>query len=179
MPKGIFDRSGKWAEAQAKRKKQFCLRGHDTAVVGRASDGTCTKCHNIRVAEYQLKYPEKLLARKRKFRGVHREKLRTDAYLRYHADMGKGREANYKRRGILDKDGTPFTWADRQKLLEKQENRCAMCGNHESELKSGLHVDHCHKTMIVRGLLCNACNVHLGGYENCKDRAEKYLREAI
>jgi hypothetical protein len=40
-------------------------------------------------------------------------------------------------------------------LIEKQNNKCALC-NKIPEV-----VDHCHKDGIVRGLLCNSCNVNL------------------
>lgn len=47
-----------------------------------------------------------------------------------------------------------------QMLLDKQEGCCAGCGIHHADGK--LLVDHDHKTMRVRGLLCNDCNLVLG-----------------
>lgn len=38
-----------------------------------------------------------------------------------------------------------------------------------------LSVDHCHKTLKFRGLLCRACNYRLGWYENKKDGILKYM----
>ena len=38
-----------------------------------------------------------------------------------------------------------------------------------------LTVDHCHKTLKFRGLLCRACNYRLGWYENKKQGIEKYM----
>ena len=67
-------------------------------------------------------------------------------------------------------------------LLEKQGNRCPICerlaascalpgpGKHY-----GLVVDHCHKTNIVRGLLCHRCNTLLG---TAKDRPD-ILKRAL
>jgi hypothetical protein len=49
---------------------------------------------------------------------------------------------------------------DYQKILDNQKGRCAGCDVHHSERK--LLVDHDHKTMRVRGLLCNDCNLTLG-----------------
>ena len=57
-------------------------------------------------------------------------------------------------------------------LYEKQDGKCAICGN-VSTTERGLHVDHCHKTGVVRGLLCHGCNVTLG---NMKDDPEILLK---
>jgi hypothetical protein len=46
-----------------------------------------------------------------------------------------------------------------QDILKKQNNCCAICSN---PFKSKPHVDHCHKTDKVRGLLCGPCNMSLG-----------------
>lgn len=45
------------------------------------------------------------------------------------------------------------------KPLEEQKGCCAICGKHQSKLKSKLHVDHCHVTGKVRQLLCKTCNI--------------------
>lgn len=45
--------------------------------------------------------------------------------------------------------------------LEKQGNRCAICGESPKE-GSKLHTDHWHLNRLFRGLLCNPCNLMLG-----------------
>lgn len=47
-------------------------------------------------------------------------------------------------------------------LYDSQNGCCAICGKHQVELVKALAVDHCHKTNIVRGLLCSRCNLFLG-----------------
>lgn len=51
-------------------------------------------------------------------------------------------------------------------ILKKQNKVCAACFKPESVVFKGkikaLAVDHCHITNVVRGLLCNRCNVALG-----------------
>ncbi len=47
------------------------------------------------------------------------------------------------------------------KMAENQNNRCAICGNKNITNRS-LVVDHDHKTGLVRGLLCDRCNVGIG-----------------
>lgn len=49
------------------------------------------------------------------------------------------------------------------KMFIIQNHACAICKtpfNDENDKKE--HIDHCHKTGIVRGLLCHACNKILG-----------------
>lgn len=47
----------------------------------------------------------------------------------------------------------------RNKLIASQQGNCAICGD---KLGDALHVDHCHKTKVVRGMLCFKCNNGLG-----------------
>lgn len=47
-------------------------------------------------------------------------------------------------------------------IFTKQNGMCRICGIHQSQLPKSLHVDHCHKTNKVRGLLCKKCNSLLG-----------------
>ena len=51
-----------------------------------------------------------------------------------------------------------ITIEDFMALAEKQDHRCACCGN----IDQNLMVDHNHDTDQVRGLLCNNCNSMLG-----------------
>lgn len=52
--------------------------------------------------------------------------------------------------------------AEVEALLKKQKNRCAICRCKEPGGQGRWHVDHCHKTKKVRGLLCFVCNMMLG-----------------
>lgn len=67
-------------------------------------------------------------------------------------------------------------------LLTEQEGRCALCGEEFSSLnnKRKIHVDHCHVTGRLRGLLCFSCNVGLGNFKDSKMRlllAIRYLQK--
>lgn len=68
---------------------------------------------------------------------------------------------------------------DYNDLYDKQEGKCAICkGNEKNVSKYNLSVDHCHKTGRVRGLLCDACNLGLGKFNDSYellDSAMKYL----
>lgn len=67
---------------------------------------------------------------------------------------------------------------DFDKLLEIQNNRCAIC---ESELlleKNHTVIDHCHETNRIRGILCRNCNTGLGVFRDSNANlanAAKYL----
>lgn len=47
-------------------------------------------------------------------------------------------------------------------LLEDANFSCMICKLHENEHNSALHVDHDHKSLGVRGILCTNCNTGLG-----------------
>lgn len=57
-------------------------------------------------------------------------------------------------------------------MLKEQNNRCKICSE---TFTSTAHVDHCHTTGKVRGLLCGNCNHGLGKF---KDNT-KLLQNAI
>lgn len=66
-------------------------------------------------------------------------------------------------------------------LVKKQNECCACCGKHQSELRVALNVDHCHDTGKVRGLLCWDCNVgigKLGDTEEGLQMALDYIRRS-
>ena len=63
-------------------------------------------------------------------------------------------------------------------MLFKQQNKCAIC----RELLSTPHVDHCHTTGKVRGLLCINCNHGIGKFKDNIDmlqHAINYLKQSI
>lgn len=80
----------------------------------------------------------------------------------------KARERNY---GI--------THDDYLALMESQNSKCGICLNDFGEDSKNIHVDHCHKTGAVRGLLCNRCNLALGFLQDSPEslaRAIEYLK---
>lgn len=60
----------------------------------------------------------------------------------------------------------------RNQLLKDQEYKCAVCEKDlKEEANTNRHIDHCHKSKVVRGVLCATCNLVLGkieraGYSN-------------
>lgn len=73
-----------------------------------------------------------------------------------------------------------ITYAQYLDLLERQQHRCGICGRHLKGLSSKeVHIDHCHTTNVVRGVLCITCNSHLAAIEDVtwRERAETYLQQ--
>lgn len=137
-----------------------------------------TKYRNKK-AEY-AKTPEertKRTAYMRKWREENRERhnsLARDSHQRNkHKHIGKQRNCYLKRKFGL-------TSQEFERLLEKQKNCCAICEKHKSREGRTFHVDHCHKTGKVRGILCCNCNTILGFYETrlekLKDKILEYLK---
>lgn len=63
---------------------------------------------------------------------------------------------------------------DFQGMLLAQDFSCAICGTKEPKGKGNtLHVDHCHDTDLIRGLLCHHCNTSLGGFKDSPELLRK------
>lgn len=77
-----------------------------------------------------------------------------------------------------------ITVEDYDKMLADQGGICAICGGPprgSGGANGFFHVDHCHDTGAVRGLLCGPCNVGIGALgDDIKRvaRALEYLRRA-
>lgn len=73
-----------------------------------------------------------------------------------------------------------ITESDKRFLEQSQGNRCAICQTHFSELdQRRIHVDHCHSTGKIRGILCHCCNQVLAQAHDMPavlKAAAKYLR---
>ena len=50
-------------------------------------------------------------------------------------------------------------------LKASQKSSCAICQQRLDE-SFGTHVDHCHETKTVRGILCRKCNLGLGHFRD-------------
>jgi len=104
--------------------------------------------------EYRRKYPEKIREYKRK------------EYIK----SARNRHL-IKTYGICE--------SEYELLLKKQNGKCAICG--ATSNTKAFHVDHDHKTGLVRGLLCAICNLQVvqvvEKYPERIEQAIKYLKE--
>ena len=93
--------------------------------------------------------PEKVRARDRAWAHENAEKIKEKNAAVYKTS---GRKHHLKKYGL-----TPEQY---DLMLAQQKGGCASCGSPPGQ--RALHVDHCHDTNIVRGLLCLGCNTALG-----------------
>lgn len=60
-------------------------------------------------------------------------------------------------------------------MLENQNHSCKICGIQEP-MGYGWHVDHCHETNKVRGILCQKCNQGIGLFSDKVETLQKAIQ---
>lgn len=121
----------------------------------------CKACHKtLHITEFYISYEKKIK------RYAIRHKCKTC--------MNTGRSKEYHRDYQLKKRYN-IALKDYDKKLIEQNSCCAICKTPVSKLNGNLHVDHCHDTNKVRGLLCYTCNTGIGLFKDNLD----YLRGAL
>lgn len=140
---------------QEKEDSEFHIKKYKSGHVGlRAYCKTCSKAFRD---QYRKDFPK--------------DNERNKAYNKLNAQKIRGKK--------LVKYWPGITWVKAlelwQDLHNQQSGKCAICPR-----KTLLHVDHCHKSLEVRGLLCNKCNRGLGMMNddiNLLNGAIKYLQK--
>lgn len=86
----------------------------------------------------------------------------------YNREHRLGFLGRYRSAGLLKSFG--ITLDQYNEMLKAQAYGCAICARPERTTHRGrpraLAVDHCHKTGIVRGLLCNDCNTGIARFDD-------------
>lgn len=85
---------------------------------------------------------------------------------RRRAKRASGQSSAYspeKRRKWMLKSKYGLSVEQFEEMWDRQDGKCPSCGDAlVLGTKNGAHVDHCHSTGRVRGVLCGLCNVALG-----------------
>ncbi len=81
---------------------------------------------------------------------------------------------NRRRAGCKRKYGV--TLEQRDAMLAAQGYQCAACGDPLKGVGKNCHTDHCHKTKVVRGILCAGCNQALGNVKESIPRLGALIR---
>lgn len=107
-----------------------------------------------RKARYETNRDE-MRARAREFHQKHKDKR--NAYSKQHR---KDNPAHYKK---LDanhhyKKMYNMTTEDKERMIRNQQGRCVMCQEQLINKAYERHVDHCHDTGKIRGVVCHECN---------------------
>lgn len=114
--------------------------------------------------------------------------VRATAKARYDANVERyrayGRDWYYKNREKAIETSKRCALLKRYGLTVEQRDAlgtaCHICGAVELVTKKGrrykLHVDHCHETKKVRGLLCHHCNTGLGQFKHDVALMQKAIR---
>jgi RNA polymerase-binding transcription factor DksA len=122
--------------------------------------GQCKKCRSEIQSARAATDPERQRALSRDWyrrnRATRLPKVREQMKQKYRTDARFRHEANVRR--IARNYG--ITWEQVLAQLEAQGGTCASCGDPIS--LGAAHIDHCHESTAVRGLLCRACNLAAG-----------------
>lgn len=134
----------------------------------------CRSCYEKNLRKENPEFAKRQLLNNQKWRHTYSDKKRkSDANWRAKQD----KEYVRKRSRIKLLNSYGLTEDDFNKLLKKQDYKCFICRKKSNKT---LHIDHCHKSGLVRGLLCFRCNFGLTffdeNYENF-NRAYKYLKK--
>jgi hypothetical protein len=114
-------------------------------------DGLKHRCKECEALSHQVVYArdkERILERERVYR-ANNKRARKNTLLKYNFGL---------------------SLEQYEEMTTSQNGLCAICGS-----ASVLHVDHCHASLRVRGLLCFNCNTGLGKFNDSTER----LRTAI
>ena len=150
----------------------------------RAKGREYVRTHKKERAAYYVENKNSITAYQKKYRADHREKNK--GYMKVWLENNKDRKREMDRKyhaahveiirkrvkewsnrnphRAMDnwlKSKYGITLAQYNAMIESQKGVCKICGG-KGEIKRRLHVDHCHSTGKVGGLLCYYCNLMLG-----------------
>lgn len=122
--------------------------------------GVCRSCYEKQLRQSNPEFLESQRQNTKKWINANKEK-KIEADKSYRE---RNPQDSIRKRESMLKRVYGITLEDYNKLLAEQSGKCYIC-NREPYSNKPLHVDHCHKTGEVRGLLCARCNWYLGVIE--------------
>ena len=126
------------------------------------------KAEYARTAEQRAKRNAYMVAYKEKNRD------RTNELARESHERNKLKHVEYRRnKHLVQTYG--ITLEERDRLIALQHGRCLICAEEFASQRT-THIDHCHTTNTIRGVLCHRCNTKLGWYETYKATIHAYLK---
>lgn len=86
------------------------------------------------------------------------KKWRTENPEKYNATQRTHRKKNPEKHAVYQiRKNYKVSLIEAGKLLERKRNGCELCGS-----KNRPHIDHCHTSGRIRGILCSGCNLAIG-----------------
>ncbi len=124
----------------------------------------CSKCNGIKQqAEMSVSHPSIC------------KKCSTSATRAWAAANPKQWERSLRKSWLRKKYG--ISPEDFDRMLDVQRGVCALCGEGASDSRGFRpHVDHCHETGKVRGILCGPCNRGIGQFKDSIELLQKAIR---
>ena len=119
-------------DAKQKPQELFCFSKHSGK-----KDGLCDWCKKCASLESKKQY-QKNIEKRRK-------------WARDYQKTSRGQD-------FILKNKYGISLEQKNQMLEAQKGLCKIC----DKILINTYVDHCHKTKIVRGLLCQNCNAAIG-----------------
>jgi len=123
-----------------------------------ASEKRDTEREGERGAKYREEHREEIRRKKREYLSIPENREKNRIYAREYAK----KRPEMQRIRLLAKYGLDEAGYDI--LLHKQDGKCAICGKEHNGKHNVFAIDHCHKSNVVRSLLCKQCNVGLGNF---------------
>lgn len=132
----------------------------------------CKGCHSLAHRKWYGENRDTEIARVKRWQQENKERVNA-SQRRRRAERGDEYKRKEREGHLLRKYGIRLR--DFETLIFAQMGLCAICGRNE---RQRLHVDHDHRTGVVRGLLCGKCNKAIGLLEEeptILRSAENYL----
>lgn len=132
--------------------------------------GLCGACYDRELRKKNKGYAERQRANTLKWKEENPEKYQANRERQNARRRNRLKDPVYKQaqRGSRLKRKYNITLIDYEKMLNMQNSTCALCLRAPTPGKY-LHVDHCHSSGRVRGLLCHQCNWFLGTVDSDPD----------
>lgn len=138
------------------RKCGYCDRYQPVGDFASKNRNMCKSCYKQWHKEYYVRNKERKLNSATEYYKANKDRIR--AYRQNNRGRFLAYERQYNLRTLYGI--TPAQFGD---LLTIQGGRCPICGTDTPGGKNGTwHVDHCHTSGKIRGILCARCNLMLG-----------------
>lgn len=139
---------------------------------------------------HRLKDIEAYRKKKRDFARTPEERKKRVAYMCKWREKNRERHnelarQSHKRNGHKHRDRNMnyhlqrsfgITLDEKRAMVASQDGKCLICLEPFTSPRA-THVDHCHSTKRVRGILCHRCNTKLGWFERYSDIIQSYLEK--